>query len=149
MLQLTHLAGFAALSSTADVTPNPFSIPDIANAGFVASAQTSPVTITGIDTTIILRLTLSAPLSAGRTIAVYRDATLAAQADIGSTIDVTLGNGQSLAFELVNAIDLSTWSGSAALTNLADANATLASFAFSLHDTGSGGGGGGGGGEPP
>lgn len=147
MLQLTHLAGFMAFAPGSDITPNPVSIPDIANAGFVASAQTVPVIITGIDTQVTLRLTLTAALSSARIIAVYRDATLAAQADAGNFIDVTISNAQSLTYEFVNALDLSFWSGTATLTNLSDANATLATFAFTLHDTGSGGGGGGG--EPP
>ena len=149
MLHLTQLAGFAAQSAAADVTPDPITIPNIADAGFVASAQTITAAITGIDAGVNLRLTLSSAMSPERTVEVYRDGTLAGQGAAGSTIDVTLINTQTLHYAFSNATDLTTWSGTATLTNLTDANTILASFTFNLQDTGSGGGGGGGGGDPP
>ena len=150
MLHLTQLAGFATQSAAADGTPDPITIPNIADAGFVASAQTGAVTITGIDASVTLRLTLSATMSPERTVDAYRDGTFISQGTAGSTIDVTLTNAQTLHYAFSNAADLTTWSGTATLTNLTDANPVLASFTFNLQDTGSGGGGGGGGGgEPP
>ncbi|MDZ4739130.1 MAG: hypothetical protein SGJ03_04420 [Alphaproteobacteria bacterium] len=150
MLHLTQLSGFASHSAAADVTPDPITIPNIADAGFVASAQINTVTITGIDASVTLRLTLSAAMSPQRTVDAWRDGTLAGQGTAGSTIDVTLTNTQTLHYTFTNATDLTTWSGTATLTNLTDANTVLASFTFNLQDTGSGGGGGGGGGgEPP
>lgn len=151
MLHLTQLAGFGAQSANADFTPNPITIANIADAGFVATAQTNTVTITGIDASVTLRLTLSAAMSPERTVDAWRDGELVNQGTAGSTIDVTLTNAQTLHYAFANAADLTTWSGTATLTNLTDANAVLATFTFALQDTGSGGGGGGGGGggEPP
>ena len=144
MLHLTQFAGFGAQSAAADVTPNPINIPNIADAGFVASAQTITAAITGIDAGVNLRLTLSSAMSPERTVDVYRDGTPAGQGTAGSTIDVTLTNTQTLHYAFSNAADLTTWSGTATLTNLTDANTILASFTFNLQDTGSGGGG-----DPP
>ncbi|MEQ1756580.1 MAG: hypothetical protein ABL973_20865, partial [Micropepsaceae bacterium] len=145
MLQLTQLLGFAARSQAADLTPNLVSIADVTNAGFVASALTTPVTITGIDAPVTLRLTVSSPLAVTRTASIFRDALLVAQADNGSFVDFQMNNAQSLQIELANATDLTTWSGTATLSNLSDGGVILATFAFTLQDTGSGGGGGGGG----
>lgn len=147
MLHLMQLAGFGAQSAAADVTPNPIAFSNIADAGLVATAQTNAVTITGIDASITLRLTLTSPMSPDRTVDAYRDGVLAGQGTAGSTLDVTVTNAQTLHYAFANAADLSTWSGTATLTNLTDASATLTSFTYTLQDTGSGGGGGGGGGE--
>ena len=153
MLQISNLTGFGAINAGTDVTPNPITIQDIADAGFVASAMTNLVSVSGIDTSITLRLTLSAPLSINRVLGILRDGALVSQSTTGNFADVTLSNSQTLQFELTNALDLSTWSGVATLTNLSDAGSLIATFNFALQDTGSGGGGGGGGtgggGEPP
>jgi len=146
MLQSTQLAGFGAQALSPDVTPNPISIADLSAAGFVATALTNAVTISGINAPITLRFAVSTPLTLARTITVFLDGTPAATANSGNTIDVTVTNGQVLQAELANALDLTTWIGTVSLINLADANATLTIFAFSLQDTGSGGGGAGGGG---
>jgi hypothetical protein len=146
MLQSTQLAGFGAQALTADVTPNAISISDLSAAGFVATALTNAVTISGINAPITLRFATSTPMTLARTLTVFRDGTPVLVGDSGNTIDVTVTNGQVLQAELANALDLSFWAGTVSLINLTDANTTLATFAFSLQDTGSGGGGGGGGG---
>jgi hypothetical protein len=146
MLTMTQLNGFAALAQASDVTPNPVSISDLSAAGFVATALTNAVTITGINVPITLRFQLSVPLSATRTLTLYRDGVPVIIGDTGNAVDITMSNGQVLQAEFANAADLTTWSGTASLINTTDANALLATFTFSLQDTGSGGGGGGGGG---
>lgn len=151
MLVLTSLCGFAAAAADPDVTPDLFSWPALSDAGFVATALTPPVTISGISIPVTLRASVSVPLSAQRTLAVLRDGIQVAQASAGTATDFTIGNGQVLQIALSNASDLTTWSGTLSLTNPSSADALLASCPFSLQDTGSGGGGGGGGGggEPP
>jgi hypothetical protein len=78
-----------------------------------------------------------------------------AEGTSGTTIDVTVANNQTLQFIFTNANDNTIWSGTATLTNLSDAGATLDTFTYSLQDTGTGGGSGGGGagggwgGDPP
>lgn len=146
MLALTALCGFATAAADPDVMPDPFSWPPLSDAGFVASALTPPVIITGISIPVTLRATVSVPLSAQRTLAILRDGIEIAQASAGSAIDFTIGNGQGLQIALSNASDLTTWSGTLSLTNQSGAGALLASCPFTLQDTGSGGGGGGGGG---
>lgn len=96
MLHLTQLAGFASQSATADIMPDPITIPNISDAGFVASAQTNTVAITGINASVTLRLTLSVAMSPERTIDAWRDGALVNQSTAGSTIDVTLTNMQTL-----------------------------------------------------
>ena len=146
MLTLTQLTGFAGSAQAADVTPNPVSIGDLSAAGFVATALTNAITITGINAPITLRFQLSSALSAARTLTLYRDGTPVVVGDTGTSVDVTVTNGQVLQAEFANALDLTTWFGTASLINTTDANALLSTFTFSLQDTGSGGGGGGGGG---
>lgn len=145
MLQLTQLAGFGAEALASDVTPNPVFITDLAAAGFVATALTNAIVISGINAPVMLRFSLTTTLSAARTITVFRDSVPVAVGDAGNAVDVQVTNGQALQAELANALDLTTWAGTVSLINLTDANAILATFAFSLQDTGSGGGGGGGG----
>lgn len=142
MLKLTQLVGFGAGGSGVDKTPAPVDFTDIADAGVTASAGTNVVTITAIDLPITLRLTVSEPMSAERTVSTYRDGVLAATANAGTTTDVVMTTGQTLQYVFVNAQDNTTWSGTATLTNVTDGNATLDTFAYSLQDTGSGGGGG-------
>lgn len=145
MLKLTQLVGFGAGGGGADKTPGPIDFVDIADAGVTASAATNAVTISGIDVPITLRLTVSQPMTDERTVSTYRDATLVGTANTGSTTDVVVSNGQTLQYIFVNAQDNSFWTGTATVTNVTDANATLDTFAYDLQDTGSGGGGGGGG----
>lgn len=150
MLTLTQLCAFGATNS-ADLVPDHFVLSDIIDAGFIASARTSIATITGISAPISLRLQLTSPMTAARTLAILVNGSAAAQASSGTVLDVTIANGQTLQIEMANAEDVSTWSGTATLSNLSSAGTPLASFTFNLQDTGSGGGGGGGGGggEPP
>lgn len=145
MLKLTHLAGFAA--GAADVTPNAINFTDISDVGETASAMTNAVTISGIDVTITLRLTLSVGMSPSNIVDVFRNGVAVGQGTSGTTLDVTITNGQTLEYAFTNVADLTTWSGTATLTNLSDANAVLDTFTYSLQDTGAGGGGGGG--DPP
>lgn len=149
MLVLTSLCGFAAAAADQDITPDPFSWPPLSDAGFVASALTPPVTISGISIPVTLRASVTVPLSAQRTLAVLRDGIQVAQASSGFAADFTIGNGQTLQIALANASDLTTWSGTLSLTNQSGAGALLATCPFTLQDTGSGGGGGGGGGGTP
>lgn len=143
MLKLNHLAGFAA--GAADVTPNAISFTDISDIGETASAMTNAVTISGIDVTITLRLTLSAGMSLTNIVDVFRNGVAVGQGTSGTTLDVTITNGQTLEYAFTNVADATTWSGTATLTNLSDAGATLDTFAYSLQGTGAGGGGG----DPP
>jgi hypothetical protein len=146
MLQSTQLAGFGAQALAADVTPNAITIGDLSAAGFVATALTNAVTISGINSAVTLRFSVSTSMTPARTLTVFRDGTPVAIGDSGNAVDVTVTNGQVLQAELANALDLTTWTGTVSLINLTDANTSLTTFAFSLQDTGSGGGGGGGGG---
>ena len=152
MLKLTHLAGFA-VGGGPDATPDPIDFVDIADAGVTASAGTNVVSITGIDTTITLRLTLTSAMAAQQIVHVFRDGIEVATGVAGTTIDIDVANNQTLQYFFTNAADNTTWSGTATLTNLSDAGATLDSFTYLLQDTGTGGGfgggGGGGGGAPP
>lgn len=146
MLTLTSLCGFASAIADADVTPDPISWSPLSDAGFVATALTPPVIISGISIPVTLRASVSVPLTAQRTLTALRDGIQVAQAASGFATDFTIGNGQTLQIALTNASDLTTWSGTLSLNNLSGASALLASCPFSLQDTGSGGGGGGGGG---
>jgi hypothetical protein len=146
MLRLTALAGFGGVSAGPDITPDAFSWPDLANAGFVAMALTPAVTLTGISVPILLRASVSSPLSPTRTLTLLRDGIPVLTASQGLSADILVVNGQTLQVELANATDLTVWWGTLSLANLSAAGATLASCTFTLQDTGSAGGGGGGGG---
>lgn len=138
MLKLTQLAGFGTGSGGGiDATPEPIDFNDISDTGLVASAATNVVTITGIDTTITLRLSLTAGMTPSRTVDVYRAGAYLTTGSLGTTIDVALTNGQTLQYAFTNAQDLSTWSGTATMTNSTDGGATLDTFAYSLTDSGS------------
>lgn len=143
MLKLNHLSGFGGGAS--DVTPAPVAFADIAEIGAPPSALTNTVTIAGIDVTITLRLTLSAGMSFLNIVDVFRDGVAVGQGTSGSTLDVTIANGQTLHYAFTNAADGTTWAGTATLTNRSDNNAVLDTFAYSLQHIG----GGGGGGDPP
>jgi hypothetical protein len=139
MLKLTQLTGFAAGGGTVDATPDPIAFDDISDAGVTASATTTLVTISGIDTTITLRLTLTASMSASQIVDVYRDGGFVTQGASGTTVDVAMTNGQTLQYNFTNALDGTSWTGTATVTNVSDGNAVLDTFAFTLIDTGSGG----------
>jgi hypothetical protein len=139
MLRLTQLAGFGAGGGGTDATPDAINFGDISDAGFTAAAGTNVVTITGIDTTITLRLSLSASMSGQRTVTTYRDGIFVSQGNSGTAVDVTIMNGQTLQYFFTNALNNTTWSGTATLANLSDGGAMLDTFAFTLQDTGTGG----------
>jgi hypothetical protein len=80
-------------------------------------------------------------MSISNIVDVFRDGLAVGQGTSGATIDVTIGNGQTLQYAFTNVADNTTWSGTATLTNVSDANAVLDTFAYSLQDTGAGGGG--------
>lgn len=147
MLSLTNLCGFASAADGPDVRPDPVSWPPLDNAGFVATALTPAVAITGIAVPILLRVAVSTPLDATRTLTVLRDGLPVAEATSGSALDVTFADGQVLQVGLANAADLTTWVGTLSLANLSDGATALAACSFRLQDTGSAGGGGGGGGS--
>jgi hypothetical protein len=138
LLKLTHLAGFAA--GAADVKPNAIDFTDISAIGETASAMTNTVTITGIDVPIALRLTLSSAMSVFNIVDVFRNGVAVGQGTSGTTIDVTVTNGQTLEYAFTNAADATTWSGTATLSNLTDANTVLDTFTYALQDIGGGGG---------
>jgi hypothetical protein len=145
MLKLTQLVGFGAGGGGGvDKTPDPFDFTDIFDAGVTAAASTEEITITGIDVPITLRLSLTAPMSAARTVSVFRNGVVVDVASSGTSVDVEMTNGQTLHYLFVNSQDNSIWGGTATVTNLTDGNAVLDAFMFSLQDTGTGGGGGGG-----
>jgi hypothetical protein len=146
LLKLTHLGGFAA--GAADVRPNAVNFTDISVLDNPASGATNVVTFTGIDVTIALRLSLSSNMSFDNIVDVFRDGSPVAQGTSGATIDVSVANNQTLQFTFTNTMPVTTWSGTATLTNLTDANAVLDTFTYALTHIG-GGGGGGGEGPPP
>ncbi|MEQ1868222.1 MAG: hypothetical protein ABL996_26695 [Micropepsaceae bacterium] len=149
MLQLTQLIGFGSGGGGTDVTPNGIDFVDISDSGFTASAGTNVVTISGIDTTITLRLTLTVAMASGRVVYVYRDGFLATSGSSGTTIDVTITNGQTLQYFFTNSQNLTTWSGTATVTNESDLSAVLDTFTYTLQDTGTAVGVGGVGGPIP
>jgi hypothetical protein len=137
MLKLTQLAGFGSGGGGTDATADAIDFNDISDGGFVASAATNVVTITGIDTTITLRLTLTAAMTGSRTVIIYRDSAFVTTGSSGTTIDVAMMNGQTLQYFFTNSQNLSTWSGTATVSNLSDGGATLDTFVYTLQDTGS------------
>lgn len=138
MLKLTQLIGFGSgAGGGTDVTPDAIDFGDIADSSFIASAFTNAVTISGIDTTITLRLSLTSAMTSLRTVEVYRDSTFVTQGSSGNTIDVSMTNGQTLQYAFTNSQNNTTWSGTATVTNLSDGGATLDTFTYTMTDTGS------------
>lgn len=140
MLKLTQLIGFGSGGGGGiDVTPNAINFVDISDSGVVASASTNAQMISSIDATITLRLTLTVGMTSQWVVDVYRDGLFAAQGSSGTTVDVTITNGQTLFYNFTNSLDNTTWAGTATVTNLSDGGAVLDTFAYTLVDTGSGG----------
>ena len=148
MLKLTQLVGFGGAGGGTDVTPAPIDFSDVFDAAIVASGATNPVTISGIDTTITLRLTLTTSMTSQRVVDVYRDSVFVAQGAAGTSVDVALTNGQTLYFNFTNSQNNTTWSGTATVTNVSDGDVVLDTFNYTLQDTGTGGVGVGGVGGP-
>jgi len=139
MLTLTQLIGFGSGSGGGtDATPNAIDFIDISDVGFDPVAATNAVTITGIETTIALRLTLTSAMSGLRYVEVYRNGAFVSFGSVGTTIDVDMTNNQTLQYAFGNAQDSSTWSGTATVTNLTGGGAVLDTFTYTLQDTGSG-----------
>ena len=137
MLKLTQLIGFGAgAGGGTDATPDAIDFGDIADSGFIASAFTNAVTISGIDTTITLRLSLTSGMTSLRVVDVYRDGAFVTEGSSGSTIDVSMTNGQTLQYAFTNSQNSTTWSGTATVTNLSDGGATLDTFTYTMTDTG-------------
>ena len=137
MLKLTQLAGFGSGGGGTDATPDAIDFSDISDSGFTASAATNVVTITGIDTTITLRLTLTVAMSGSRTVSILRNGAFVTSGSSGTTIDVAMMNGQTLQYHFANAEDFFNWDGTATVSNLSDGGAILDTFTYSLQDTGS------------
>jgi hypothetical protein len=137
MLKLTQLAGFGSGGGGTDVTPDAIAFDDISDVGLTASVGTNVVTITGIDTTITLRLTLTVGMTANHTVSIYRNGAFLTFGSSGTTIDVALINGQTLQYHFVNSANLSEWEGTATVSNVSDGGAVLDAFAYYLQDTGS------------
>jgi hypothetical protein len=146
MLKLTQLAGFGSGGGGIDVTPDAIAFDDISDVGLTASIGTNVVTITGIDTSVTLRLTLTSAMTGLRNVYVYRNGTFLTCGSSGMTIDVAMLNGQTLQYYFVNSQDLSEWQGTATVSNVTDGGAILDAFTYYLQDTGSAPVGGGGGG---
>jgi hypothetical protein len=134
MLKLTQLIGFGTGGGGTDATPDAIDFTDIENTGIDATAITNEVTISGIDTTITLRLTLTSQMTSLRTVVVYRNGSPVGTGSSGTTIDVAMTNGQTLKYGFTNTQDGSTWAGTATVTNLSDGGATLDAFNYSLTD---------------
>lgn len=140
MLTLTQLIGFGSGGGGGtDATPNAIDFNDISDSGITASAFTNVVTISGIDTTITLRLTLTVAMASGRSVLVYRDGAFVSSSSSGTTVDVTVTNNQTLQYGFTNSQNFTVWSGTATVTNQSDFGATLDSFTYYLEDTGTGG----------
>lgn len=137
MLKLTQLTGFGSGGGGIDLTPNAIAFDDIFDIGLTASVGTNVVTITGIDTSITLRLTLTEGMTGFRTVSVLRNGAFLTSGSSGTTIDAVLMNGQTLQYHFVNAEDLSEWIGTATVSNLSDGGAILDTFDYYLQDTGS------------
>lgn len=137
MLQLTQLIGFGSGGGGTDATPNAIDFNDISDVSLDPAASTNTVTITGIDTTITLRLTLTQAMSGVRLVYVYRNGAFVGSGNSGTTIDVEMTNGQTLFYIFFNAQDNTIWSGTATVSNLTDGGAVLDAFTYTLQDTGS------------
>jgi len=138
MLTLTQHIGFGSGSGGGtDVTPNAIAFNDVWDQGFVADAATNVQTISGIDTTITLRLQVTVGMSNVQTLKVYRNGALVFTVISGDYVDVDMTNGQTLQYAFRNSENFSEWQGTATLTNLSDGGATLDTFAYYLSDTGS------------
>ena len=137
MLTLTQLIGFGSGGGGTDATPNAIDFNDISDVGLDPAASTNTVTISGIDTTITLRLTLTDPMSGFRLVYIYRNGGFVGSGSSGTTIDVAMTNGQTLSYTFFNAQDNSTWTGTATVSNLSDGGAVLDTFVYTLQDTGS------------
>ncbi len=137
MLKLTQLAGFGSGGGGTNATPDAIAFSDVSDSGLTASAGTNVVTITGIDTTITLRLTLTEAMAANRTVLIYRDSVFLTYGSSGTTIDVALINGQTLQYHFVNSANVSEWEGTATVSNVSDGGAILDTFTYYLQDTGS------------
>jgi hypothetical protein len=140
MLTLTQLIGFGSGSGGGtDATPDAINFTDVSDTGITASGATNDVLFTGIDTTITIRVTLSAAMGSGRTMAVYRNLAFVGSAASGTTLDVTVTNGQTLTYAFTNTLEATVWSGTATVTNLSDLSTTLDTFLYYLEATGGGG----------
>jgi hypothetical protein len=137
MLLLTQLVGFGSGSGGGtDATPDAIDFNNISDVSFDPYAATNTVTISGIDTTITLRLTLSSGANGLRGVDVYRNSGYVGSLTSGTTFDVSLTNGQTLYYGFYNSQDNTTWSGTATVSNLSDGGATLDTFTYTLQDTG-------------
>jgi hypothetical protein len=137
MLTTTQLIGFGSGGGGTDVTPGAIAFDDVWDQGFVASAATNVQTVSGIDTTITLRLSVSVAMSSVQTIRVYRSGVLVATASSGSFVDVGMTNDQTLQYLFTNSANFTEWTGTATLTNRSDGDAVLDMFTYYLYDTGS------------
>lgn len=139
MLKLMQLAGFGSGGGGTDATPDAIDFDDIADTAPDAAAATNIVTVSGIDTTITLRLTLTTNMTGQRVVSIYRNGAFVAQGSSGTTLDVSVTNGQTLQYAFTNVQDNSTWSGTATVSNLTTGGTVLDTFGYTLIDTGSGG----------
>jgi len=138
MLTLTQLIGFGSGGGGGtDATPNAINFFDISDVSLDPAAVTNEVTISGIETTITLRLTLTSGMTGDRYVLIYRNGVFATYGTSGTTIDIDLTNNQTLQYAFGNSQDLTTWAGTATVSNLTDGGAILDTFAYSLQDTGS------------
>ena len=141
MLHLNRLSGFGA---GGDSGP-PDSIPDSISGVFAdisvlqdsptdATGSTGNATISGINQTITVRLTVTTSFTAS-----YKGQVFVAGVQQGSdqtsgtTLDCTITNGQTLSYTLINTQNgANTWSGTGTVSNESDGGTTLDTFTYTL-----------------
>lgn len=141
MLHLNRLSGFGA---GGDSGP-PDSIPDSISGVFAdisvlqdsptdATGSTGNATISGINQTITVRLTVTVAFSATRIGQVFVGGSQqGSNATSGTTLDCTITNGQTLSYTLSNTQNgEQTWSGTGTVSNESDGGTTLDTFTYSL-----------------
>ncbi len=138
MLRLTQLAGFG-VAAGGDRTPNAIDLGNISATATEpndAVATNAAVAVSGINEAITLRITLTAAMSGTRIVEALVNGAVAATGNAGTTLDVVVNDGQTLAYRFSNTINSvggggNTWSGTATVTNVSDGDAVLDTFTYS------------------
>lgn len=124
--------------SSYDPNPNAINWADCSDYNFGTAAAATSATITGINTTITLRLTLTTGSAVRRRLLVYvGGANVISTVAVQSTYDFTVTNGQAVQFNFeatqqYSPKQLSTiWNGTATVTNLTT-GVDLDTFAYNV-----------------
>lgn len=115
-------------AAATDVTPNAVNWNDISTAA--SSGQTNTQTISGINTTITLRVTYTRDDEA-YTLVTYVNGTSVGGAQAPNNYTFTVSNGDTVYFFAVGG---RTRNSSASVSNVSDSNAALDSFGISLEE---------------